>query len=284
MGRIPDGYTLSNGMRLPSVGYGTYKTADGRSAELLSLAVEAGYRYFDTASFYGTEPYLAKAIRDSGLPRGDFFIASKAWKSEMGYKETKAAFQRSLEVLGTDYLDLYLIHWPLPSAGYRGWERLDAETWRAMEELYQAGRIRAIGVSNFLPHHIENLLRNSAVPPMVDQLEFHPGYTQEAAVRYCEEHGIQVQAWSPMGRARVLEDPLIVELAQKHGVSPAQVCLRFALERGVMPIPKASSLERMKENRNLFSFALSPEDRHRLDTLPPIGWSGEHPDRERTAV
>ena len=197
-----EGYTLSNGVKLPCVGYGTYKAADTKSAELLSLAVEAGYRYFDTASFYGTEPYLAKAVRDSGLPREEFFIASKVWKSEMGYEETKAAFQRSLEALDTDYLDLYLIHWPLPSAGYRGWERLDAETWRAMEELYQAERIRAIGVSNFLPHHIENLLRNGTVPPMVDQLEFHPGYTQEAAVRLLRSEERRVgkecrSLWSP---------------------------------------------------------------------------------------
>ncbi len=284
MKAIHDGCTLSNGMRLPPVGYGTYKAADGKSAEVLRMAIEAGYRYFDTASFYGTEPYLAEAIRDSGLPREAFLIASKVWKSEMGYGETKAAFRRSLEALGTDYLDLYLIHWPRPSLDCRDWERLDAETWRAMEELYGEGSVRAIGVSNFLPHHIENLLRNGSVPPMVDQLEFHPGHTQEAAVRYCEERGIRVQAWSPVGRARVLEDPLILELAGKYRVSPAQICLRFAIERGVMPLPKASSLERMRENLELFSFALSREDRYRLDTMPPAGWSGEHPDRERVPI
>lgn len=284
MNAVQETYTLSNGVELPLIGYGTYKAADGNNTEALRGAIEAGYRYFDTASFYGTEPGLAEAIRESGLPREAFRIASKVWKTEMGYSETKAAFERTLNNLETDYLDLYLIHWPLPAADCRDWRGLDLETWRAMEELYGEGRVRAIGVSNFLPHHLDSLLESGKVSPMVDQLEFHPGHTQEAAVRYCEERGILVQAWSPMGRARVLEDPLIVELAGKHRVSPAQVCLKFALQRGVMPLPKASSPERMRENLNLSTFVLSREDMQRLATMPPTGWSGEHPDRERTSV
>lgn len=282
MHTISDCYTLNNGVRIPCVGYGTYKAADANNCEIIRMAIEAGYRYFDTASFYETESYLATAIFESKIEREQFFLASKAWKTEMGYRETKEAFQRSLRRLQTDYLDLYLIHWPLPSPDYKDWKQLDLDTWKAMEELYQEGKIRAIGLSNFLPHHIENLLEHCTVTPAVNQLEFHPGYTQDATVQYCKEHGIQVQAWSPMGRTRVLKEPLIVELSQKYQVSPAQICLRFALQQNIIPLPKSSSMDRMKQNQDIFSFELSNEDLYRLQTMPQTGWSGEHPDRART--
>ena len=274
-------YTMNNGVQIPAVGFGTYKAADGKSADVIKKAIESGYRYFDTASFYGTEPYLAEAIRQSGLPRKDFFIASKLWKSEMGYENAREAFQRTLENLDTDYLDLYLIHWPLPEPGYENWKELDKETWRALEELYAEGKIRAIGLSNFLPHHMENILAGCTVRPAVDQIEYHPGYSQEAAVQYCKEKGILVQAWSPIGRSRVLEDPLVCELAAKYQVSPAQICLKFAVQRGIIPLPKSSSPERMKQNMDLFSFEMDQEDIWRLETMPQSGWSGEHPDQER---
>lgn len=281
MKSIYDSYTLSNGVQIPCVAYGTYKAAADESSSVIRLAIEAGYRYFDTASFYGTEKYLGEAIRDSGIPREEFFIASKVWKTEMGYEETKAAFARTLENLGTDYLDLYLIHWPLPTPDYEDWKQLDIETWRAMEELYKEGKIRAIGLSNFLPHHIENILEHCEIAPMVDQLEYHPGYVQEVAVQYCKEHHIQVQGWSPIGRGRMFNDPLFLELTEKYDVSPAQLCLRFAVQNGVIPLPKSSTMERMKQNQDLFSFEISKEDMYRLRTMPQAGWSGEHPDRER---
>ena len=274
-------YTMNNGVQIPAVGFGTYKAADGKSADVIKKAIGSGYRYFDTASFYGTEPYLAEAIRQSGLPRKDFFIASKLWKSEMGYENAREAFQRTLENLDMDYLDLYLIHWPLPEPGYENWKELDKETWRALEELYAEGKIRAIGLSNFLPHHMENILAGCTVRPAVDQIEYHPGYSQEAAVQYCKEKGILVQAWSPIGRGRVLEDPLVCELAAKYQVSPAQICLKFAVQRGIIPLPKSSSPERMKQNMDLFSFEMDQEDIWRLATMPQSGWSGEHPDQER---
>ncbi|HJD02004.1 MAG TPA: aldo/keto reductase [Candidatus Mediterraneibacter excrementavium] len=274
-------YTLNNGVQIPAVGFGTYKAADGKSADVIKAAIGSGYRYFDTASFYGTETYLAEAIRQSGLPRKDFFIASKLWKTEMGYENARDAFRRTLENLETDYLDLYLIHWPLPEPGYENWKELDRETWRALEELYAEGKIRAIGLSNFLPHHIENILAGCTVRPAVDQIEYHPGYSQEAAVQYCKENGILVQAWSPIGRSRVLKDPLVCELAAKYRVSPAQICLKFAVQRGIVPLPKSSSPERMKQNMDLFSFEMEQEDIWRLATMPQSGWSGEHPDQER---
>ncbi|MDE6957718.1 MAG: aldo/keto reductase [Lachnospiraceae bacterium] len=281
MNSIHDCYTLSNGVRIPSVGFGTYKAADGKSIEILKIAIETGYRYFDTASFYGTETFVRDAIKDSGIRREDFFIASKLWKDEMGYENVKQAFARTLENLGTNYLDLYLIHWPLPAPDYEDWKTLNTETWRALEELYEEGKIRAIGLSNFLPHHIENIVKSCKVKPMVNQLEFHPGYTQEAAVRYCQERGILVQAWSPIGRGRVLADAMMLEMAEKYQVSTAQICLRYALQRGIVPLPKSSTAERMRQNQDIFAFELSQEDMYRIDTMPQTGWSGEHPDRER---
>ena len=239
-------YVLNNGVEIPAVAFGTYKAADGKSADVIRAAIGAGYRYFDTASFYGTETYLAEAIRESGIPRREFFIASKLWKDEMGYENVKSAFERTLNNLRTDYLDLYLIHWPLPEPGYKEWRQLEKETWRAMEELYEAGKIRAIGLSNFLPHHIENILKDCRVRPAVDQIEYHPGYSQEAVVNYCRERGILVQAWSPIGRSRVLDEPLVKELAAKYVVSPAQICLNFAVQRNIIPLTKSYSADRMR--------------------------------------
>lgn len=277
-------YVLNNGVEIPAVAFGTYKAADGKSADVIRAAIGAGYRYFDTASFYGTETYLAEAIRESGIPRREFFIASKLWKDEMGYENVKSAFERTLNNLRTDYLDLYLIHWPLPEPGYKDWKQLDKETWRAMEELYEAGKIRAIGLSNFLPHHIENILKDCRVRPAVDQIEYHPGYSQEAVVNYCRERGILVQAWSPIGRSRVLDEPLVKELAAKYDVSPAQICLKFAVQRNIIPLPKSSSEGRMRENLDLYSFELEQDDIWRLSTMPQTGWSGEHPDRARAVI
>lgn len=281
MKKFCDCYTLCNGVQIPCVAFGTYKASADESAKVIRLAIEAGYRYFDTASFYGTEKYLGEAIRESKILRSEFFITSKAWKTEMGYKEVKEAFSRTLEQLGTDYLDQYLIHWPLPTPDFTEWKQLDIDTWKAMEELYKEGKIRSIGLSNFLPHHIENILEHCEIPPMVDQLEYHPGYAQEAAVQYCKEHDILVQAWSPIGRGRMFGDPLFVELTEKYQVSPAQLCLRFAVQNGVIPLPKSSTMERMKENQDIFSFEISEEDMYRLRTMPQAGWSGEHPDRVR---
>ena len=277
-------YILNNGVEIPAVAFGTYKAADGKSADVIRTAIEAGYRYFDTASFYGTETYLAEAVRESGIARDEIFIASKLWKTEMGYDNVKSAFRRTLDNLKTDYLDLYLIHWPLPEPGYKDWKQLDKETWKAMEELVREGKIRAIGLSNFLPHHIENILEDCTVRPAVDQIEYHPGYSQEAVLQYCKERDILVQAWSPIGRQRVLTEPLVQELAGKYGVSPAKICLKFAVQRGIIPLPKSSSMERMKENLDLWSFEMDEEDIWRLATMPQAGWSGEHPDRERVKI
>ncbi len=276
-------FTLYNGVTIPCIGYGTYKAADTNSCDIIATAAKAGYRFFDTASFYGTETFLAEALKQVGLPRNEVFITSKVWKAEMGYNETLEAFERTLKNLDTDYLDLYLIHWPRYTLDGE-WKQTCIYTWKAMEELYEAGRVRAIGLSNFLPHHMDVILDNCNIKPMVNQLEVHPGYTQEAAIRYCQERDILVQAWSPLGRQRVLEEPLLIELAAKYDVTPAQICLRFLLQRGINPIPKASSMERMRNNMDIFDFSITTEDMHRLNTLPQTGWSGEHPDYERVII
>ena len=215
MKSMKETWSLNNGVQIPCLGFGTYKAAEGSTSEIIKTAIRCGYRYLDTASFYETETYVGEAVAESGIRREEFFLVSKVWKDEMGYDGTLRAFERTLENLGTDYLDLYLIHWPKPSPDTKEWKQLDVETWKAMEKLYREKRVRAIGVSNFLPHHIENLLSSCEVVPAVDQLEFHPGYSQEAAVCYCQERGILVQAWSPLGRKRVMDDELVEEL-QKY--------------------------------------------------------------------
>ena len=284
MKNMYDCYTLNNGVKNPCLGYGTYKAADGKSADIIQMAIEAGYRYFDTASFYGTEEYLAEAIRRSGVPREEFFITSKAWKTQMGYENVKEAFRQSLEALKTDYLDLYLIHWPRPDLERADWKELDARVWDCLQELYQQGKVRAIGTSNFLPHHLMNLAARGGLLPMINQLEYHPGYLQSAAVQYCRENHIQVSAWSPLGRRRLMDDPLLSEIAAAHQVTVPQVCLRFALQNGVLPLPKSSSPKRMRENLDLFRFSLSQEEMSWIATMPQTAWSGEHPDRERALL
>ena len=273
-------FTLNNGLKIPAVGFGTYKA----SQESMELAIEAGYRYFDTAAFYGNEGMLGAALRKSGIPREEFMIASKLWKADLGYRSTIDALNRTLDNLGSDYVDVYLIHWPRPDLVCEDWRELDCETWHAMEELYSAGKIRALGLSNFLPYHAENIIKNCEVMPSVAQLEFHPGYTQTFALNYYREKGIQVQAWSPSARGRVLNDVLIQELAAKYGVSGVKICLAFCVNEGVMPLPKASSRERLLENLDSANLVLEPEDIMRLENMPPIGWGGEHPDRERVKI
>ena len=276
-------FTLNNGLQIPAIGFGTYKA----SQEAMTLAVQAGYRYFDGASIYGNEAVLGRVLSQSGIPRNEIFIASKVWKTDLGYQSTIESLNRSLEDLRTDYVDVYLIHWPRPDLGAgagvecKDWRELDLETWRAMEELHRQGKIRALGLSNFLPYHAENIIKNCEIMPSVAQLEFHAGHTQKFALEYYRSHNILLQAWSPIGRGRVLDDVLIQELAEKYGVSPVQVCLAFCLSEGVMPLPKASSPERLRENMAAVNITLEREDVMRLENMPPLGWGGEHPDRVR---
>lgn len=274
-------FVLSNGVKMPRVGYGTYKCTDGSDERILKMALEAGYRLFDTAAAYGNEEQVGRALRGSGMKRQEIFLTSKVWKTKLGYENTRQSFTESLERLQTDYLDLFLIHWPKPVPESSDWKELISGSWKAMEEFYAEGKVRALGVSNFLPHHMDVLLKGADIRPMVNQLELHVGYMQEAAVQYSKAWGIQVQAWSPLGRRRVLQEPLVTEMAKKYGMSPAQFLLKFLLKQDIGVIPKASSMERMTENLELPGTEIEEEDMQILRCLPQTGWSGEHPDLAR---
>ncbi len=281
---MSDCFVLQNGVKMPKIGYGTYKCADGSDARTVHMALEAGYRLLDTAAVYKNEEYIGEALRESRIPREEVFLTSKVWKTDLGYEKTKKSFEDSLVRLQTDYLDLFLLHWPKSSPDCPDWKKLVQESWKALEEFYHQGKVRAIGVSNFLPHHLKVLLESADVRPMVDQLELHVGYLQEAAVQYCKSWGIQVQAWSPLGRRRVLEEPLVIQMAQKYNVFPAQFLLRFLLQQDIGVIPKASSSERMQQNLKLPGIEITAEDMYLLRCLPQIGWGGEHPDLDRVIV
>lgn len=275
---IRENYELKDGTKVPKIGFGCYNPRKQDYVTILKTAIDVGYRYFDTASLYETESDLAKALKESGIDRKEVQIASKAWYDEMGYEETKAAFNRTLERLETDYLDFYLLHWPKASEDDPYWKEKDQNAWKALTELKKAGKIRHIGVCNFLPHHLENLAGETDCQPEVDQLELHVGYSQELAREYCQKQDILVQAWSPLGRGRMNDDPVLNAMAAKYQKTFSQIAIRFLLQKGIMPIPKASTREHMLDNVNVFDFALSREDMWMLSCMPQQTWQGEHPD------
>ena len=271
-------FRLSNGVEIPAVGYGSYLSTEGNGKQTIIDALDAGYRYIDTAMFYQNEAEIGEALAEYDIKREDLFLVSKVWHTMLGREKTLQSFEASLKALGTDYLDMFLIHWPMGPDKDTDWLALQTETWKLMEELYEAGRVRAIGLSNFLPHHIEPLIKNIKILPMLDQLELHVGYMQEYALNYLRSKGIVIQAWSPLGRARVLNDERVLAIAEKHGRSAAQILLRYLLDRDIAVIPKASSKERMKQNLDVFDFRLTEEEISYLSCIPETGWSGEHPD------
>lgn len=269
---------LSNGFKLPMIGFGTYKSTEEFGEKVILDAISCGYSYFDTASFYKNETLVGAAVKNSGVKREDMIIASKIWPADYGYEQTFKAFDTTLDKLGMDYLDVYLMHWPKLSPDDANWKEKMQSTWRAIEEIYSNGKIRAIGVSNFLPHHMEALKESATIMPMINQLELHVGYMQNVAVEYCRKEKIAVQAWSPLGRRRVLEDESVLKMAAKYKKTPAQLLLGFLIQNEIAVIPKASVPERMKENLDIYDFKLSKEDMYFLLCLNEIGWSGEHPD------
>ncbi len=270
---------LANGIRMPQIGFGTYKAPDDTEGERAVVeAIRCGYRLIDTATLYGNERTVGRALKSAGVSRDKLFVTTKLANSDRGYDSALQAFDRSLEDLGLDYLDLYLIHWPASAGKAPDWKNINAETWRGLETLLESGRVRAIGVSNFMPVHLEALAETAKVMPMVNQIEFHPGWMQPEVLEWCRKNRIVVEGWSPLGRTRVFEDPLLNRLALKYGKSVAQICLRWATQNGVVPIPKSLHEERMKENLDIFGFSLSPEDMALIDSMPPTGESGLTPD------
>lgn len=277
MNSLTDCYKLSNGVEIPCIGFGTWQTPDGDVcvSSVLS-AIEAGYRHIDTAQGYGNEESVGLAVKKSGIDRKDLFITSKLTNSEHGYERTLAAFEETMKKLDMDYLDLYLIHWPNPIAFRDHWQEANDGTWKAFEELYKAGRIRAIGISNFRPHHIEELMKTATVAPMVNQIRLCPGETQDEVVDYCRSHNIQLEAYSPLGVGKIFEVPEMKALAEKYGKSIAQICIRWSLQRGYLPLPKSVTPSRIKENTQVFDFELEAADVQLIADLKGcVGYSSD---------
>lgn len=272
MQSLTDGYMLANGIKIPCIGYGTWQTPEGDIAVRSTLAaIDAGYRHIDTAAAYGNEAGVGKAVRGSGVPREELFITSKLANPNHGYRETLAAFDRTMEQLQLEYLDLYLIHWPNPPKYRDHWQQTNAETWQAFEELYEAGRIRAIGISNFREHHIDALLKTAKVKPMVNQIKLSPGVAQEALVAYSRSKGMVMEAYSPLGVGSIFEVPELITLAEKYGRTIAQVCIRWSLQMGFLPLPKSVTPSRIRENADVFDFELDQEDITFLAGLQGLG-------------
>ena len=265
--------TLRGGVTLPKIGLGTWQLTDAKLlAELLPEAFEAGYRLIDTAAAYSNEIAIAKAIRS--LPRQELILSDKVWNTSRGYEAVQEACKRSLKKLKTDYLDLYLIHWPASMALYPNWEAINAETWAGMEALLEGGFVRAIGVCNFKIHHLEALEKTAKVMPMVDQVELHPGMGQEDLRAYCQGKGIQLEASSPLGSGEVLCHPVLEGIAGNHGKTTAQICLRWGLQKGAVLIPRSSKAERLRQNLEVFDFSLSQEEMDAIDRIPYCGGIG----------
>lgn len=278
MNSLQESFILHNGIKIPCVGFGTYLSAAGGETErAVAEALKVGYRHIDTAAFYKNESDVGNAVKKSGIAREEIFVTTKCWNADRGYENAKAACEKSLLTLGLSYIDLYLIHWPANEKqfGERA-EEINAETWRAFEELCAEGKIRAAGVSNFLPHHLETLKKTAKFMPAVDQIEARPGFWQEETLDYCRAHSILVEAWSPLGRGASLALPAIGTLAEKYGKSPAQIILRRMLQRGILPLPKSVTPARIAENADLFDFTLSDADCAAIDALRAP--AGKNPD------
>lgn len=276
---LADKLVLSNGVQMPGIGFGTWQVpTDSTLENAVSAALKLGYRFFDTAQIYGNASAIGRGVLLSDLPRAEIFISSKIWTSHRSYDGVMRAFTDIIEQLKTTYLDQLLIHWPATQGEPMIWQSQNAGTWRALEDLYEQGAVKVIGVSNFLPHHLVPLLARARIRPMVNQLEIHPGYPQFAAVNFCFKQNIAVQAWSPLGRGGLTHHPLLIELGEKYGVSPALIALRWSLQHGFIPVVKALDAEHMKSNLYAFGLTLEDEDMTRLDTMQQVAFSGLHPD------
>lgn len=263
--------TLNNGVKMPIFGLGVFLTKEGDEVEnAVRWALDAGYIHIDTAAVYGNEKGVGKALRQSGIPRNNVFITTKVWNADQGYASAHKAFEISCDKLDTDYVDLYLIHWPKGD--------LSIETWKALEEIYASGRAKAIGVSNFLVHQLQDLLPHCNIVPAVNQVEFHPYLQQPPLQAFCREKGIQLEAWSPIMKGRVSEIPVLQALAARYGKTPVQITLRWELQKQIVTIPKSVKADRIVSNADVFDFELTPEDMDRIDRLDKHQRVGADPD------
>lgn len=278
MKKLTDCFTLTNGVRVPCLGFGTYLTPAEETKNAVLGALSCGYRHIDTAKAYGNEIPVGEAVRASGIPRSDIFVTTKHWIVDRGYEKTIAAVDESLKNLGLDYIDLYLIHWPCVEKVSPSWAEINAETWRGFEAAYKAGKLRAIGVSNFERKHIDALAASAEIKPMVNQLEFHPGYLQSDAVRYSKECKMLVQAFSPLALGAIFKDETMLSIAKKYGKTPAQLALRFVLQNVINPLTKTVRAERMFENADVFDFEIAEQDMKQIASLPEMGFTGWRPE------
>lgn len=263
--------SLHNGIEMPYLGLGVYETPDGQEIiNTIHWALETGYRHVDTATLYMNEKGVGEAIRTSGIQREEIFITTKVWNTDHGYKKTRDACQKSLDLMKLDYIDLYLIHWPVKDKYL--------ETWDALQYVYEKKLVKAIGVSNFLEHHINDILNTKGIVPMVNQVEFHPYAVQPNLLDYCKKHNIRFEAWTPLMKGKVNEIPVIIEIAKKYDKTPIQIVLRWDLQKGVVTIPKSVHKDRIVSNAQIFDFELTPEDIKKIDSLDRSERIGAHPD------
>ena len=269
---------LSNGVVIPDMGFGTYKMAPEDTRASVLCALRSGWRHVDTAAFYRNEAEVGQAVRESGIPREELFITTKLWNTDRGYDSALRAFDRSLEALGLDYIDLYLIHWPASPFFWDNWKQLNADSWRALERLYREKRVRAIGLSNYMPRHIKALLETADIKPMVDQIEFHPGWMQRDCLEFCAAEGMAVEAWAPLIKGEALGHPVITGIAASHGCSPARVVLAWVLACGVIPLCKSVTPSRIADNLQAADLRLTREEVDAISALHDVGGRCYNPD------
>lgn len=277
---LNDTVRLNNGVEMPVLGFGTMPSQWGIKAneqfiKTVETAIKVGYRNIDTAVVYFNEAEVGEAIQRSihngTVKREELFISTKLWNTDRGYDLTLKAFDASMSRLGLDYLDLYLIHTPAVLRWHTDWAEINLSTWKAFERLYKEGRIRAIGVSNFLPHHLQSLMERADICPMVNQIEVHPGFNSATTVNFCKEHGIAIEAWGPFGNGQILTNTQLQKIASMYNKSVAQICLRWLLQKGIVPLPKSSNEKRIVENADVFDFELNESDMNFIDNMPPCG-------------
>lgn len=269
---------MSTKLTLPPIGFGTWRLNGSEAQSAIRTAIECGYRLIDTAASYGNETAIKKALRDCGTNREDLFISGKLWNTKRQYDDTIAACKQSLKRLGLDYFNLYLVHWPASPVLYENWREVNAECWRAMETLYRDGLAEAIGVCNYLPNHLNELMKTARVIPAVNQIEMHPGFPNAETVSYCHKSDIVVEAWSPLGEGSLLQNETLNELGAKLGKTSAQMCLRWCIQHGAVPLPKSATPEHICKNFDVFDFELSEEDMEIIDKIPFSGGAGFDPD------